>query len=686
MRRRLLLLLPISLLTNIMASAQQRSFDDALYIARQQAAKLGVVMDQQATYRAKARYARAKASKAAKDVGYYVFDNGNNMGFTIVAGDERMPDIVGYADKGYYQESCMPENLANFLKQYDATVEAVRNGDRIATSNVAEAKRLQQMRNAGEAVAPLLGEIKWNQNSPFNNMCPKYNGSQRSATGCVATAMSQIMAYWQWPKELKADIPAYTTMSYEISIPAISKGETYDWANMLPNYKSKYSQVQVDAVAKLMAHCGAAVQMDYGPSSGAVVTPDVLATYFGYDGDFMMSVARYQFTLAEWTAIIDRELEAKRPVLYGGLSSGGDHQFVCDGSDGNGLYHINWGWGGNQDGYFDINILNPNKGGIGSGSGTDGYNRSCNMIVGIRPDNGVADMPVVELTPIAVEKWGDDNHTATITKDTRSDATDKFSMTINERFCNQLGATFNGKLALGIKNEDGSYTAISNVVADAEIDADKSKYDDFNIDYAFKAGDTTTVYGLYSIDGSTWQRCSYNYVRPLMFAATDTKLTLVPTPLAATLKADDGKLQSNASNSFTLTLTNNSDDELTGLVNIYTASTKEKPKYNADDIQVFIPPHSSIERTFRIWTKKNDADLYIWIADEVTNAILVDAQHYTISTTSGIEGVANYASGYEVYNIAGNKVANVKADAGGEKRIPVDAGLYIVNGKKIVVR
>ena len=174
-------------------------------------------------------------------------------------------------------------------------------------------------------------------------MCPSYNGTNRAVTGCVATAMAQVMMYYQYPKELKATIKAYTAKSYGIQIPEISSGATYDWDNMLPDYsKSDYNSAQADAVAKLMYHCGAAVKMNYGPSSGANVTPIILATYFGYDADLMQDLTRTIFTLQQWMTLIDNELKAKRPILYSGQASDGGHEFVCDGSDGKGLYHINW--------------------------------------------------------------------------------------------------------------------------------------------------------------------------------------------------------------------------------------------------------------------------------------------------------------------------------------------------------
>ena len=197
-------------------------------------------------------------------------------------------------------------------------------------------------------VAPLLGDIKWNQDWPFNAYVPMFDGTNHSATGCVATAMAQVMMYHRWPDVLKADIPAYTTSTYNLNVEGIAAGEKINWDNMLPQYLE--GQYYDENVAYTMTH------------------------FFGYDPHTTMAVGRAGVTLEQWVDAIDNDLQAQRPILYCGYSSDGGHQFVLDGADGRGLYHVNWGWGGYQDGYFDISILNPAKGGTGSGMAADGYN------------------------------------------------------------------------------------------------------------------------------------------------------------------------------------------------------------------------------------------------------------------------------------------------------------------------
>lgn len=565
MKRLYLLSLLIMLFVSTSALASPRTFSQAKAIAERKAALLGIKIDKKAA--AKAPSMNGGTTTAVSP--YYVFPFGENKGFAIVSGDDDMPEIVGYADHGTYDTNNMPAAMAAFLNNYRATIEAMKQGNASAIKNIAEAKALRANNTrATTAVSPLLGDIKWNQSEPYNNMCPKYDGTNLSATGCVATAMAQVMMYWKYPKELKADINEYETYTHKLPVAGELKGQKYDWDNMLPTYtNNKYTQTQADAVAKLMLHCGKAVEMDYGEESGAIVTPGRLAKYFGYDSDLMLDLMRSCFTLAEWTAIIDKELQAKRPILYSGRTTNGGHQFVCDGSDGNGLYHINWGWGGYQDGYFDITILNPGQGGIGAGNVTDGYNRGCDMIIGIQPDNGKVDEPLAEIPFITVFESDYNGHATSIelTKPTRQSATEKFSIKIKEWMTNLTYNGFNGKFGYGISDGNGGYQLISdaesiNIKGVDENGGGTSIGTTYTIDYAFAPNKTYTIYGIYSTDnGKTWKKCAYYYMQPYVVKSTATTLSLVRTQLTAEITSKETQY-SGVEGTFELSITNNGDD------------------------------------------------------------------------------------------------------------------------------
>lgn len=643
MKKNFLLLLSLMLLLSVSAIAGPRSYQQAKAIAQRQAAMLGIEMDAEVAASAKAAPRMSVSSAVSPSATcYYVFANGEDKGFTIVSGDDRMPEVVGYSAQGTYDPDHLPANYVGFMKAYQETVEALLKGDAQVSGGLAEARQWRAERAGTAAVAPLLGGIKWNQRAPYNNMCPLYEGTNRSVTGCVATAMAQVMMYYKNPKKLKSTIESYTTKAYGINIPAIYSGATYDWDNMLPDYsKSYYNSAQADAVAKLMYHCGAAVKMDYGPSSGANVTPTILATYFGYDADLMRDLTRTVFTLQQWMTLIDNELKAKRPILYSGQSSDGGHEFVCDGSDGKGLYHINWGWGGYQDGYFDLTILQPTKGGAGSGSAVDGYNRNCSMIIGIAPDNGKVDEPLASY-PQIMSINQNTQCGITWTKTTRANVSDNFLAEATTCFANQSTSDFIGYFAYGIKKGNGSIVPVSKysrqwnmpkVLPDGRTNGTYDQNPTLTISYPFPQG-INVIYPIYSSDTKNWHVCSFYNNQPFIINVDATKLTPVTTPLAATVTAEDG-LYTGMTNPLTVTFTNSMDMEFNGLVNIYT-NTKDNTKPSSPDFDLYItiPARGSVTRQIEL-PETSSSQQYLWITDVANKEeVIVNGQLFTLTTAA----------------------------------------------------
>ena len=639
MKNNRLLLFAGSLLIPMVVMAGPRSFQQAKAIAEKQAALLGVTIDQKAM--TKARKQGSKGELTLSQESYYVFPNANSKGFTIVSGDDRLPEIVGYSSQGSYDENNLPEGFVSFMKAYQNLYNRVNLGDTEALKNLAEIKAWRNKKNASaastSAVAPLLGNIEWDQTSPYNNMCPRYDSVHVAATGCVATAMAQVMAYYKYPKQLKVDIPGYVNRwnGIPMEIPTITREEgVYDWDNMLPKYnkEANATQQQKDAVAKLMYHCGAAVQMNYGPESAASVSASKLAKYFGYDADLMMDLSRSTFTLDKWMQIIDTELAAGRPVLYGGQASDGGHQFICDGIDGEGLYHINWGWSGSQNGYFDLSLLNPEKGGTGSGSSTEGYNRLCSMTIGIAPDNGVVDAPLATVPDIKAMNYG---FLETTTKDTRENPDEAFDFWLDYGLGNQTYQAFSGYVALGILQKDGSYRIVSQK---AHINVDPipgegmiSVVDvNFRVNEAFEVG-TVTLCPLYSKDGENWTLCDIPSSFPsVMLKITKTKMD-VTSPLTAQVTGPE-KLETGAYGTFQVTLSNLSDLEYFGYIDVsFSDKAEQVSAALARELYVSVPAHGSVTRSFNLLPKQA-GDFYLWL-DELSggyNRNLVDAQKFTV--------------------------------------------------------
>lgn len=203
-----------------------------------------------------------------------------------------------------------------------------------------------------EDIAPLI-KTRWGQGVPYNLLCPTIGGLH-CQTGCVATAMAQIMNFYQFPA-LSEGIPAYQTASVSVdSLPPVA----FDWAHMLDQYNSTASVAEQEAVAQLMQYCGAAVQMDYGVGSSAAWEGDAaraLVRYFGY-APSVHEIFRNMYGRTAWENLLYKELSAGYPVFYSGMPSGYLHQFVCDGYK-EGKFHFNLAWQFSQDGYYSLSAI-----------------------------------------------------------------------------------------------------------------------------------------------------------------------------------------------------------------------------------------------------------------------------------------------------------------------------------------
>ena len=297
---------------------------------------------------------------------FYAF-NAEEGGFVIVSGDDRTEEILGYSDSGRIDFDNMPKNMQAWLEGYAEQINSLGSSQTM----------LRPERSAKPAVNPLI-ETQWSQRDPYNLMCPEIDG-QHCVTGCVATAMAQVLYYYRYPQEETFEFPAYySSPNWEIpSLPPT----TFEWDDMLTHYDKNYSQEAADAVAKLMRYCGQAVQMEYGlQESGSGVGKEIMHCYFGFSNS-AEDVHRRYYSTVEWEDMMYQEVAEGRPVLYRGLSSVSGHEFICDGYDGTGLFHINWGWGGSCDGYFLLSVLDYSGNDIAS----IGYSGEQRAIIHLRP-------------------------------------------------------------------------------------------------------------------------------------------------------------------------------------------------------------------------------------------------------------------------------------------------------------
>lgn len=318
---------------------------------------------------------------------YYVFNAGQNGGFVIVAADDRARSILAYSLTDSFGLENQPQQIRQWLSVYDEEIARLANASSYPESvaNTFGPYASSKRSTVASAIEPLLGNIAWNQDGPFNNLCPfdkTYN--QIAPVGCVATAAAQIMKYYNYP-EKGYGTRTYTSQTLMKRLTANFGETTYDWANMKDDYNGTYNEVQAEAVATLSYHVGVSCKMDYSVEGSGATAKDIangLKNYFLYDKN-MEYIERTHFNENAWSDFLKAELNERRPILYFGEGPSGGHAFVCDGYDANGLFHFNWGWGGISNGYYQISALEPQDLGIGSGMGA--YNHYQSILFGIQP-------------------------------------------------------------------------------------------------------------------------------------------------------------------------------------------------------------------------------------------------------------------------------------------------------------
>ncbi len=312
------------------------------------------------------------------------FMTGADNSLLLVGADTRTAPLLAYIpDARSIDSESMPPQLTWWLESYMKELSSLDGSDETDPGDTEDFafKELYATIDASRTpVNPLL-TTTWNQDYPYNSLCPN-SSAGHAVTGCVATAMAQVMAYYQWPKKGRG-YAEYNAGSFDYENVSFSWDEMRDYYSADDDESTFAERI---AVAELMYACGVGVKMIYTPQiSGAysMRIADAMRDYFRYASTTCYKV-RDVYSRLEWEDMLYRELEAGRPVLYGGRGELGGHSFVCDGYLSEGLFHFNWGWGGNYDGYFRISALNPMDVGIGGGSGQ--FNTDQDAIMGIYPD------------------------------------------------------------------------------------------------------------------------------------------------------------------------------------------------------------------------------------------------------------------------------------------------------------
>ena len=435
MRKNVLLLLTILWSIHTTVYAQHRSFSSMKRIAQE-------------------KLSESEVNLLDNLCNLYIY--GNDKGFVIMNRDGESKAIIGYSHTKY-DKSCLPEGLKWWL---GVAGKATQVQGIIHESTTKRAPFT--------AVEPFI-KSTWNQGKPYYYLCPKNQSGENCMTGCVATALSQVLYYYKYPTTSEGS-GSYTVgdKEYEKSI-----NTTYDWENMKDNYKQTElrSSAPVQAVAALMRDCGYATGMNYSAeSSGAVDYSMALAlrNNFKYDSLAIRYYDRSNYSDEEWKGMVYAALEKKMPVMYAGTDEAGQsgHEFLLCGIDNEGLVYVNWGWGGDGDGFFDLDALKY--------FGNE-FNSYQTMVIGTRPQQ----------TPDAQDKfestWVADNINYSVVDE------DVLQMELSYLF-NYSILDFNGTIDLALENKSkSSEVTYLNIVDTKDKDV----------------GRVQPLYGFYFVDKET---------------------------------------------------------------------------------------------------------------------------------------------------------------------------------------
>jgi hypothetical protein len=316
---------------------------------------------------------------------YFVFDVNNEGGFVIVSAEDAGFPIIGSSNTGHYVIPAANNNVDFWMTKRKNEVIAMRANNAKASQEITQTWTSYINNTPDKTKSQTLSSVNplcsttWDQSPYYNAMCP-----HNSVTGCVATAMAQIMKYWKYPSVGVGSTCYYDETQYGFQenygeLCATFDTSHYVWSAMPNNVTSANKEV-----AKLMYDCGVSVNMDYSPSgSGAVVigpypaAEDAYAQFFNYNSYYIDGVMEASYTTSAWISLLENELNNKRPVQYQGTDpTQGGHSWVCDGYNTSGQLHMNWGWSGYDDGYFTATSLS-----------VDGYDFSeaVGAIIGIEP-------------------------------------------------------------------------------------------------------------------------------------------------------------------------------------------------------------------------------------------------------------------------------------------------------------
>ena len=392
---------------------------------------------------------------------FYVFNSTDRKGFVIIAGDDVVMPVLGYSFTNSFVKDGMPSNLKSWMNGLKEQINEARETGLNTSDVVSEAWRGVSDMTTGDVVKQYK-TAEWDQESPYNTLCPKIEGTQ-TVTGCVATAISILMRYHQWPNAGTGTLPAY---SYDAlvsgakihqNVSGRTLGHTYAWNDMPLQYDRNSSEISKNEVATLMYDCGVMAQSQFNIASaggtGAATLTAIhgLAEYMNYNKS-MLCLRREWYSDAEWIQMLENEIMTVGPVLYGGATlSNEGHQFILDGYTTENYFRVNWGWSGHSNGFFLISALNPDDQGAGGSTG-GGFIANQDALFGLKPAKGNSNYQTL-LGMLAGKTGSGESYSGLMTSETQFNVNTNF--TVKCGFFWNLGLIpFSGKVALAIVDKN----------------------------------------------------------------------------------------------------------------------------------------------------------------------------------------------------------------------------------------
>ena len=410
---------------------------------------------------------KAITKSPSTDAAFYYFA-GDRGGFAIVPSDDALPSVIGWAPDGEFRLDGIPANVKAWMDMWRKIYDAMMAGE------------LKEDRGpVYGAGSKLLETANWNQDSPYNSFCPTIGG-KTCYTGCVATATAIVMRYHEWPDCAGGTLPSYTftgSDGQQHYIGSVTLGHAYDWANM-PLDMNGASAAQEQAVAQLIYEAGVMVKSNYGTDGTGAYTSDVypgLVEYYDYDAS-AFEYYRCYYSDEVWKGMLRSNIDDAGPVLYSGYGEESGHAFVLDGYNAQGQFHINWGWGGYNNGYYVIPAF-------------DEYVDGHAAVLNIRRNAGgsIAEGLVIDGDPEKVK--GLSSTAETFRKGEPFGISCQYIFNISER-------PFNGRLAFAVLHADDSLGAVldSVDVSIPRLGGVRYELDDCMIEETIRIGDRIRVF------------------------------------------------------------------------------------------------------------------------------------------------------------------------------------------------